>query len=86
MEKDYKIIKPKHGYYKGELLEADIAPTIDTGIGCWHTLIGENMKQEIKCNQIGILSGGKWDKLHDTNRRVYGADGLSPTLTTMGGG
>lgn len=44
------------------------------------------MEQELKCNQVGILSGGKWDKLHDTNRRVYASDGLSPTLTTMGGG
>lgn len=42
--------------------------------------------EEIKCNQVGMLSGGKWDKLHDTNRRVYALDGLSPALTTMGGG
>lgn len=44
------------------------------------------MEQELKCNQVGMLSGGKWDKLHDTNRRVYAADGISPTITTMGGG
>lgn len=42
--------------------------------------------EEVKCNQVGMLSGDKWDKLHDTNRRVYASDGLSPTLTTMGGG
>ena len=42
MAKEFKIIKPAHGYYKGELLDAEIAPTIDTGVGCWHTLIRES--------------------------------------------
>lgn len=42
--------------------------------------------EEIKCNQIGKLTGRKWDKLHDMSRRVYGIDGLSPTLHTAGGG
>lgn len=85
MEKRYQIIKPAHGYYKGEVLDTDIAPTIDTGIGKWHTLIGESM-EEIKCEQVGMLSGGKWDRLHDQSRRVYSADGLAPTVHTMGGG
>lgn len=40
----------------------------------------------IKCEEIGKLCGGKWDKLHDISRRVYGIDGLSPTLHTAGGG
>lgn len=44
------------------------------------------MEQELKCNQVGMLSGGKWDKLHDISRRVYGVDGLSSTLYTAGGG
>lgn len=44
------------------------------------------MEQELKCNQVGMLSGGKWDKLHDISRRVYSADGLAPTVHTMGGG
>lgn len=44
------------------------------------------MQQEIKCNQIGMLSGGKWDKLHDICRRVYDSNGISPTLHTCGGG
>lgn len=39
-----------------------------------------------KCNEIGILTGGKWDKMYDQSRRVYGADGLCPTLHTCGGG
>ncbi len=44
------------------------------------------MEQEIKCNQVGMLSGGKWDKLHDICRRVYDKNGLCPTLHTCGGG
>jgi len=41
---------------------------------------------DIKCDCIGMLTGGKWDNLHDCNRRVYGTDGISPTVTTCGGG
>lgn len=44
------------------------------------------MEQEIKCNQIGVLSGSKWDKMHDICRRVYDTNGISPTLHTCGGG
>lgn len=42
--------------------------------------------EEIKCEQVGMLSGDSWDKCHETNRRVYSSNGLSPTITTMGGG
>ena len=84
MQKPYQVIKPAHGFYKGECLDADMAPTIDTGVGRWHTLIGESM-EEIKCEHIGNLVGDKWEKLHDQNRRVYSVDGLAPTIHTMGG-
>lgn len=38
------------------------------------------------CKQIGLLSGGRWDRLHDISRRVYDVEGLSPTVHTAGGG
>lgn len=38
---DNFILKPAHGYYKGEIMKSNLSPTIDTGVGCWHTLIGE---------------------------------------------
>lgn len=41
---------------------------------------------EISCKCVGMLSGGKWDKAIECNRRVYSPDGVSPTLTTCGGG
>lgn len=40
---------------------------------------------EISCKFVGMLSGGKWDKAIEVNRRVYSPDGISPTLTTCGG-
>lgn len=40
----------------------------------------------IKCEQVGMLSGGKWDKLHEQSRRIYSPDGLAPTIHTCGGG
>lgn len=41
---------------------------------------------EIRCKCVGMLSGGKWDKLHDICRRVYSIEYISPTITHMGGG
>lgn len=42
--------------------------------------------EEIKCEQVATLQGGKWDKMHDIAKRVYGTNGISPTLHTCGGG
>ncbi len=42
--------------------------------------------EEIKCEQVGMLSGDRYDKLHDISRRVYSAEGIAPTVHTMGGG
>ena len=44
------------------------------------------MVTEPQCKQAGILTGGKWDKMHDVSRRVYSDDGIAPTLHTCGGG
>ena len=41
---------------------------------------------DIKCEQVYTLQGGKWDKMHDIAKRVYGGNGLAPTLHTCGGG
>lgn len=46
----------------------------------------ESEMEEIKCEQVGNLTGGKWDKMHDIAKRVYGTDGLAPTMHTCGGG
>ena len=35
---------------------------------------------------MGSLEGGKWDKMHESIRRYYSPDGISLTVTAMGGG
>lgn len=44
------------------------------------------VEENIRCQLVGTLNGGVWDKRHEQSRRVYGIDGLSPTIHTMGGG
>lgn len=39
-----------------------------------------------KCIQVGNLSGGKWDKINESCRRVYSEEGLNPTIHTCQGG
>lgn len=43
------------------------------------------MNEDKKCNHVANLVGEKWDKMHEQSRRVYGTDGLAPTLLTCGG-
>lgn len=42
--------------------------------------------EEPKCIQAGMLSGGKWDKMHDQSRRYYSIDGTAQTIPTSCGG
>lgn len=44
------------------------------------------MAAELKCELVGRLCGGKWDKGFDISRRVYSVEGLAPTIHTCGGG
>lgn len=53
--------------------------------GICKTLLARDYKDPT-CVQVGKLSGGKWDKMHDISRRVYSGDGCSPTIHTCGGG
>lgn len=39
-----------------------------------------------KCVQVANLSGGKWDKINESCRRVYSEEGISPTIHTCQGG
>lgn len=49
-------------------------------------LVRENMVTDPKCVQVGTLSGGKWDKINESCRRVYSEDGIAPTIHTCQGG
>lgn len=41
---------------------------------------------DMTCKQVATLTGGKWDKCLESNRRVYSTENVSPTITTCGGG
>ena len=41
------------------------------------------MNENIKCEMVGMLSG---KTRFESTRRVYGTDGLCPTLVVCGGG
>ena len=80
------MIRIPHGYFRGGVIPLpDVCPTIDAHIACWHVLIGEFEMQEVKCNQVATLCGGKWEKTYEESRRVYGVDGIAPTVHTQGG-
>lgn len=76
--KDYAVIKPSHGYFDGSIEHTDVISTIDTGVDKWHTLIGES-----KCEQVGEIQGSGYNEM---TGRVYGSNGLSPTVRTFCGG
>lgn len=40
----------------------------------------------VRCQQVGNLTGGKWDKINESCRRVYSEEGISPTIHTCQGG
>lgn len=45
------------------------------------------MKEDEKqLKPVGMLTGDKWDKMHDISRRVYDEEGVCPTIPTTGGG
>lgn len=58
-----------------------IANTLDTA--CNQAVV-VNAAPELM--MMGSLEGGKWDKMHESIRRYYSPDGISPTVTAMGGG
>lgn len=62
-DKVHSVVKLPHGYFEGSIeRNAGTAPTIDTGVGNWHTLIGEEYKvydgknkKEIDSNCAGTI-------------------------------
>lgn len=40
----------------------------------------------MKCEIVGMLNGGGYERMHDIGRRVYLPDGVAPTMHTCGGG
>lgn len=76
--KDYAVINLAHVYFDGSIKHTDVISTIDTGVGNWHTLIGEP-----KCKQVGKILGSGYNEM---TGRVYSSNGLCPTVRTFCGG
>lgn len=72
--KDSQILKIKNSNFMQEAKRIQEKDVCDT-------LLARDWKDP-KCVQVGTLD----IKGHDCLKRVYSTDGLSPTLTTMGGG
>lgn len=49
----------------------------------WEQYQTKHRRQQVLCNQVGVASDIKGN---DSIKRIYGTDGKSPCLTTMGGG
>lgn len=81
-DKVHSVVKLPHGYFEGSIeRNAETAPTIDTGVENWHTLIGEETVS--KCEQLGYIEK---DGFNEMTGRVYGTNGASPTVRTFCGG
>lgn len=63
-----------------------ICPTIGTTDFSLPKIIEKRMNEDVKTIVEGMLSDGKWQKMHEQSRRVYSIDGIAPTLHTCGGG
>lgn len=44
------------------------------------------MTEELKCHNIGEITGGAYANIHEQCRRIWGTDGASPTCTVHTGG
>ena len=53
---------------------------------CTDEIIGNNNCDSANLILAGTLNGGKWNRNLESNRRVYSINGISPTITTCGGG
>lgn len=89
-EKYYISDKALHGILNSNFAQQTLEARTEKD-GVMGTILSRDYKDpklviEPKCEQVGMLSGGKWDKMHDISRRVYSGNGLSPTLHTCGGG
>ena len=81
-EKGIKYVERRQGKYTQLLDEnSQIAQSAITAVG------NANWTGNfIKCEHIADMTGGKWDKMHESAKRVYSVDGISPTIHTVGGG
>lgn len=77
------IVKAQFGCAK----YSDIAFAIPTRIDASGTYyLIEDMNDNITTEVVGSLNEGKLANMHEQSRRVYGTEGVAPTIHTCGGG
>ncbi len=66
-------------HLQNRIYEGDVSVTIPTA---------ESFQPyyAIDSKVVGLLSGGKWDKTYEQDRRVYDPNKVSPSICTHGGG
>lgn len=76
--------------YNRTVKKTDVCGTISaqtTYTQCgFYLIIEEDDMEDIQTDVIGMLNDEKYSKMHEQSRRVYGVDGVSPTIHTQGGG
>ena len=65
------------------MIDASYAKGINTGSQGGRSSF-EKMKRQVIVT--GMMTGEKWDKFHESSRRVYNPAGIAPTLPTSAGG
>ena len=74
---------------KADELQRHIANTLTAryeGAQATGTYVGESKQHAQKINVVGTLDEGTWAARNESIRRVYGTDGLAPTIPTGTGG
>ena len=72
-------------HQKRGVVQKGMIQTIKTSVDDIGVVVNDITLTKVN-DSYSMLSGGKWDKLHDIGRRVYNDNGTSPTIHTMGGG
>jgi DNA (cytosine-5)-methyltransferase 1 len=67
------------------LVKSNTKKGFDIATGNDSIIVGGTINTK-QSNVVGNLSGGKWDKIHESARRVYDIETYSPTIHTMQGG
>jgi len=78
------------------LKESTIKSILSSTHGCRQKLIQDQNEvcrtlaahdaKEQRCVVVGTIDEGKWGKVTEMHQRVYSPEGLSPTITSCGGG
>ena len=83
---DAGIQKQKHQSIKTDGISTTLTSSMGSGGGYVPMVVESEPEETDKLIHIGNLTGGKWDKINESCRRVYSEDGLSPTIHTCQGG